>query len=123
MTRCKEQLWAQKPREFEEMSNARRLPRPPTVMVGDGKRAMVPSGSTSAEPEKETSTNWEAVPTTTRPVLPSDDPLVVTVVTDTSLSKRRREKAPPINKFSAEDPNLRFNDWLPSLVRVAEWNS
>jgi len=34
----------------------------------------------------------------------------------------RRGKAPPIDPFSGENVEVRFEDWLPSLERAAEWN-
>ena len=36
--------------------------------------------------------------------------------------KPRKGKAPPVEMFSGEDPNIRFDDWLPSLNRAAVWN-
>ena len=39
----------------------------------------------------------------------------------TSTVTKRRGKAPPIDKFSGEDTGVSFDDWLPSLSRVAEW--
>ena len=35
---------------------------------------------------------------------------------------RRQGKAPPIDSFTGEDPEMRFEDWLLSLDRAAEWN-
>ena len=39
---------------------------------------------------------------------------------------RRQGKAPPppppVDPFTGEDPEMRFEDWLPSLDRAAEWN-
>lgn len=35
---------------------------------------------------------------------------------------KRRGKAPPVDIFTGEDPELRFEDWLPSLQRAARWN-
>ena len=31
-------------------------------------------------------------------------------------------KAPPVDTFTGEDPELRFEDWLPALQRTARWN-
>ena len=31
-------------------------------------------------------------------------------------------KAPPVDSFTAEDPEIRFDDWLPMLDRAAIWN-
>ena len=35
---------------------------------------------------------------------------------------KRRGKAPPVDMFTGEDPEVRFEDWLPSLQRAAHWN-
>ena len=34
----------------------------------------------------------------------------------------RRERAPPMDTFTGEDPAIRLEDWLPGLERVARWN-
>ncbi len=34
----------------------------------------------------------------------------------------RRGKAPPVDSFSSENPEDRFEDWLPTLERAAQWN-
>ncbi len=36
--------------------------------------------------------------------------------------RRRRGKAPPVEPFSGENPEVRLDDWLPALQRAAEWN-
>lgn len=36
--------------------------------------------------------------------------------------KSRRGKAPPVDPFTGEDPNIMFDEWLPSLERASEWN-
>lgn len=38
-----------------------------------------------------------------------------------SVSKRRG-KAPPVDAFTGETPEVRLDDWLPALQRAAEWN-
>ena len=38
-----------------------------------------------------------------------------------SSSTKRWGKAPPIDKFFGEQPEVQFDDWLPSLARVAAW--
>jgi len=35
----------------------------------------------------------------------------------------RRGKAPPVNEFSGEDPDILLDDWLPSLKRASQWNA
>ena len=35
---------------------------------------------------------------------------------------QRRGKAQPVDSFTAEDPEVRFDDWLPILEREAIWN-
>ena len=34
----------------------------------------------------------------------------------------RRAKAPPVDSFSGEDERMRFEEWLPALVRASTWN-
>ena len=36
--------------------------------------------------------------------------------------KARQEKAPPINSFTGENPEVRLDDRLPSLERTSPWN-
>ena len=43
------------------------------------------------------------------------------IVSTSSDAGRRKGKAPPIDTFSGEDIGIYFDDWLPSLSRVAEW--
>ena len=33
-----------------------------------------------------------------------------------------RGKAPPVDSFSGDNPDVRFDDWLPTLQRSATWN-
>ena len=50
-----------------------------------------------------------------------DDPLLVS----TQASHKppvRRGKAPPIDQYTGEDPEIRFDNWLPALQRAAHWN-
>ena len=39
-----------------------------------------------------------------------------------AVSVQRKGKAPPIDQFTGEDPEIRFEDWLPSLTRASKWN-
>ena len=32
-------------------------------------------------------------------------------------------KAPPVSEITGEDPDCNLDDWLPSLGRVATWNT
>ena len=34
----------------------------------------------------------------------------------------RKGKAPPVDSFTGEDPEVQFEDWLPTLERTAVWN-
>ena len=34
----------------------------------------------------------------------------------------RRGKAPPVDPFTGKSPEMRFDDWLPSLERASQWN-
>lgn len=35
----------------------------------------------------------------------------------------RRGKAPPVDSFDGESPEVLFEDWIPALQRAAEWNA
>ena len=35
---------------------------------------------------------------------------------------QRRGKAPPIDFFTGEDPEMRLDNWLPTLERASVWN-
>ena len=39
-----------------------------------------------------------------------------------AAKESRRGKAPPVDIFTGEDPDVRFDDWLPALDRVSAWN-
>ena len=36
--------------------------------------------------------------------------------------RRRTDKAPPVDPFTGDNSDIRFEDWLPSLERAANWN-
>ena len=38
-----------------------------------------------------------------------------------TMSKRGR--APPIDPYTGENPEIRFDDWIPSLIRATKWNN
>ena len=38
------------------------------------------------------------------------------------IAMPRRGKAPPVDTYSGEEAEIRFEDWLPTLNRVATWN-
>ena len=40
----------------------------------------------------------------------------------TSTRTSRKGRAPPIDQYTGEDADVRFDDWLPSLRRAANWN-
>lgn len=40
----------------------------------------------------------------------------------TGTRKPRRGKAPPVDPFTGENPEMRLDDWLPSLQRASTWN-
>ena len=44
-------------------------------------------------------------------------------VTGSRDGSSRRGKAPPIDAFDGESPDVLFEDWLPALQRAAEWNA
>jgi len=38
------------------------------------------------------------------------------------MGTARRGKAPPVDPYTGEDPEIRFEDWLPTLTRAVTWN-
>ena len=42
--------------------------------------------------------------------------------TEEHVRSHRRGRAPPVEMFSGEDSENTIDDWLPSLLRAAEWN-
>ena len=46
-----------------------------------------------------------------------------TRVTTCGAYTPRRGRAPPVDPFTGENPEVRLEDWLPSLKRAAQWNS
>lgn len=93
--------------------------------------ATLPMGSVTSTTSKDKegtlpvpSTPAATCPTpTVTPLVVAGDRLETSSTEDMGSSKRRRGKAPPIDKFSGEEAHVRFEDWLPSLMRVAEWYS
>ncbi len=53
---------------------------------------------------------------------PSPSTVIVTPSETARLDAPRRGKDPPVYPFSGENPEVRFDDWLPSLQRAATWN-
>lgn len=39
-----------------------------------------------------------------------------------SLGVYRRDRAPPVDSYTGENPEVRFEDWLPTLDRAASLN-
>ena len=53
----------------------------------------------------------------------SSCPLLLSIAWAVSmLLAQHHGKAPPVNPFTAEDPEIRFDDWLPTLESAAVWN-
>ncbi len=44
------------------------------------------------------------------------------MTTNVAPTGKRRGRAPPIDPFTGEDPEIRFQDWLPALIRTSKWN-
>ena len=60
---------------------------------------------------------------------PNTDTLDVSTTTEgtthsvgQAAKESRRRKPPPIDIFTGENPDVRFDDWLPALDRVGAWN-
>ena len=41
---------------------------------------------------------------------------------DSPTHVSRRGKAPPVDPFNGESPELHIDDWLPNLERASVWN-
>ena len=55
---------------------------------------------------------------------PNSDTTETSVLSEAStISHGRRGKAPPVDAYTGSDPELRFEDWLPTLERTAKWNN
>ena len=64
-------------------------------------------------------------PTVTRtvPLLPlAEQPVAPLPTLLTGASVQHQGKAPPVDLFTGEDSEIRFDDWLPTLKRAATWN-
>ena len=44
------------------------------------------------------------------------------ILAESSRSSHRKGKAPSVDPFTGEDPEVRFVDWLPTLTRASQWN-
>ena len=54
---------------------------------------------------------------------PRDNAIKTSALSEAStVSHGRRGKAPPVDAYTGSDPELRFDDWLPTLERAAKWN-
>ena len=56
------------------------------------------------------------------PGAPSLSPVVSEEETEGNVRTYRRGRAPPVEMFSGEDSENTIDDWLPALMRAAEWN-
>ena len=55
-------------------------------------------------------------------VVSSYPPLLPTAPAVNMPPVQRCGKAPPVDPFTAENPEIRLNDWPPTLERAAVWN-
>lgn len=62
-------------------------------------------------------TRWREGTLLTDPPWPETEPSG-----EVSHSSQCRGKAPPVNPFIGESPEVRYENWLPSLKQAAEWN-
>ena len=44
------------------------------------------------------------------------------ILAESSRSSHRKGKAPPVDPFTGEDPEVRFVDWFPTLTWASRWN-
>ena len=102
-------------------------PVPVTPPASDTRRVPV----TPPAPVHVSSRTGEGVVSERRPVPESSDavPTAMSVAVKEAsvepagvVSVQRKGKAPPIDQFTGENPEIRFEDWLPSLTRASRWN-
>jgi len=48
---------------------------------------------------------------------------VTQAATLSDAAVQRQGKASPIDAFTSEDAEIRFDDWLPTLERATTWNN
>jgi len=96
---------------------------PPISQLGYNRPTMVASGITGV------STTPLSLPTLMAPsVSTSITPITHSYLSSTVPSSsaftpvQRRGKAPPIDPFTGENPEIRLDDWLPTLERASVWN-
>ena len=85
------------------------------------KLAAAQSARTPLRPESVISTP-ESVNSTPTSLSSPLRPVAPIFVPDSLRPVPRRGKAPPVDSFSGEDECMRFEDWLPTLVRASTWN-
>lgn len=94
----------------------------------DDKIAALRARVAELESRETTVHSTECVMTSARScVSPAHDSLITRppctgVTVGVAGSSTRRGKAPPVDSFSAENPETQFEDWLPTLRRAADWN-
>ena len=54
--------------------------------------------------------------------VPSDGNDDADSVSEPQIRDNRRGRAPPVDKFTGEDPSVRLDDWLPGLNQASRWN-
>jgi len=55
---------------------------------------------------------------------PDNNTVETSILSEAStVSHGRRGKVPPVDAYTGSDPELRFDDWLPTLERAAQWNN
>ena len=54
--------------------------------------------------------------------VPSDGNGDADSVSEPQIRENRRGRAPPVDKFTGEDPLVRLDDWLPGLNQASSWN-
>ena len=101
---------------------------PVSLVVGQSQVGLLES-SVLSTPAVSMVSNSGTVPSCSQPVSLVSAPVVPQSVVPTPTvdpvtvrGVRKAGKAPPVDPFTSELPDVRFEDWLPTLERAAHWN-
>ena len=96
---------------------------PPSQQENDTAREHQQDSSQPTDPERgEVRARLDSTPPTPPSAQRRQVEIDIHPDTQEDITRRRRGRAPPIDPFTGEDPEICFDDWLPSLQRASQWN-